>query len=73
MVPSGGGREEEEEEEKEKGKGDEEEDAAAAKEKEREKNGAVSQKNILEGLEDLPPEDEYSNLSVTSFMGSLGR
>lgn len=51
----------------------EEEDAAAARKKEKEKSGAVSQKNILDGLEDLPPEDEYSNLNLSSFMGSLGR
>lgn len=50
-----------------------EEDAAAAKRKEKEKTGAVNQKNILEGLEDLPPEDEYDNLNVSSFIGSLGR
>jgi len=49
-----------------------EEDAAAAKRKEKEKSGAVNQKNILEGLEDLPPEDEYENLNISSFIDSLG-
>lgn len=51
----------------------EEEDAAAAKKKEKEKNGHVSQKNILDGLEDLPAEEEYDNLNLSSFMGTLGR
>ena len=38
----------------------EEEDAAAAKKrKENGKSGKLSQKNILEGLEDLPAEEEY--------------
>lgn len=52
----------------------EEEDAAAAKKrKEKENASKLSQKNVLEGLEDLPGEDEYENLSLSSFMGSLGR
>ncbi|KAI5122989.1 hypothetical protein M0805_006867 [Coniferiporia weirii] len=52
----------------------EEEDAAAAKKmKEKEKAGQVNQKSILEGLEDLPEEEEYENLNLSSFMGSLGR
>lgn len=52
----------------------EEEDAAAArKRKEKEKSGKLSQKNILEGLEDLPQEEEYEGLNLSSFMGSLGR
>jgi TATA-binding protein-associated factor len=49
------------------------EDAAAAKKQAKEGAGPVSQKNVLEGLEDLPPEDEYSGLDLSSFMGSLGR
>ena len=48
----------------------EEEDAAASKKSEK-KAGPTSQKNILSGLEDLPPEDEYSSLDLSSFMGSL--
>ncbi|KAL5529004.1 hypothetical protein ACEPAG_4978 [Sanghuangporus baumii] len=52
----------------------EEEDAAAAKrQKEKEKSGRLGQKNILEGLEDLPTEEEYESLKLSNFMGSLGR
>lgn len=51
----------------------EEEDAAAAKKKAKESAGPVSQKNLLQGLEELPAEDEYQGLDLTSFMGSLGR
>ncbi|KAF9049234.1 SNF2 superfamily chromatin remodeling protein [Hymenopellis radicata] len=51
----------------------EEEDAAAAKKKAKESAGPVSQKNLLTGLEDLPPEEEYQGLDLSSFMGSLGR
>ena len=53
----------------------EEEDAAAAKKKTKEVRdtaGPVSQKNLLQGLEDLPAEDEYESLELSSFMGSLG-
>ncbi|KAF8744257.1 chromatin remodeling protein, partial [Rhizoctonia solani] len=53
----------------------EEEDAAAAAKKREEKKaaagGPISQKHILEGLEDLPGEDEYSNLGLDNFMDSL--
>jgi len=52
----------------------EEEDAlASAKAKAKESSGPVSQKNLLHGLEDLPTEDEYQGLDITTFMGSLGR
>ena len=52
----------------------EEEDAlAAAKVKAKELSGPISQKNLLQGLEDLPGEDEYQGLDISSFMGSLGR
>jgi TATA-binding protein-associated factor len=52
----------------------EEEDAiASAKTKAKEQSGAVSQKNVLQGLEDLPAEDEYEGLDLSSFMGSLHR
>lgn len=52
----------------------EEEDAvAAAKKKAKEASGPVSQKNVLQGLEDLPPEDEYEGLDLKTFMGSIGR
>ena len=49
----------------------EEEDAAAAAKKKEKDAAAFGQKNILKGLEDLPPEDEYSGLDLASFMGSL--
>ncbi|KAH7908585.1 hypothetical protein BJ138DRAFT_1157339 [Hygrophoropsis aurantiaca] len=48
------------------------EDAAAAKKKAKEVVGPVSQKNVLHGLEDLPAEEEYEGLDLSSFMGSLG-
>lgn len=52
----------------------EEEDAAAvAKKKAKESSGPATQKNVLQGLEDLPAEDEYESLDFSSFMGSLGR
>lgn len=52
----------------------EEEDAAAAtKRKLKESSGPVSQKNILNGLEDLPQEEEYQSLNLSSFMGSLAK
>lgn len=52
----------------------EEEDAlAAAKTKAKDQNGSLSQKNVLQGLEDLPTEDEYEGLDLSSFMGSLHR
>lgn len=52
----------------------EEEDAlAAAKAKTKDQTGTVSQKNVLQGLEDLPAEDEYEGLDLSSFMGSLRR
>lgn len=52
---------------------EEEDAAAAAKKKEKEAAGPANQKNVLRGLEDLPPEDEYQALDVSSFVGSLGR
>ena len=55
----------------------EEEDAAAAAKK-KDKDGAggsapFGQRNVLRGLEDLPPEEEYQELDLKSFMGSIGR
>jgi TATA-binding protein-associated factor len=41
--------------------------AAAAKE------GPVSQKNVLQGLEDLPTESEYADLDAAKFAASLTR
>ncbi|KAF8654075.1 hypothetical protein AX16_003608 [Volvariella volvacea WC 439] len=52
----------------------EEEDAlASARKRAKESAGPVSQKNVLIGLEDLPAEEEYEGLSLSSFMGSLGQ
>ncbi|KAH8102965.1 SNF2 chromatin remodeling protein [Cristinia sonorae] len=51
----------------------EEEDAAAARKKEKEAAANGKPKNVLHGLEDLPSEDEYQSLDISSFMGSLGR
>ncbi|KAG6818211.1 hypothetical protein H0H87_000116 [Tephrocybe sp. NHM501043] len=51
----------------------EEEDAAAAAKRAKEASGPVSQKNVLQGLEDLPAESEYEGLDLSSFMSSLGR
>jgi TATA-binding protein-associated factor len=51
----------------------EEEDAAAVAKKAKEPSGPVSQKNVLQGLEDLPAEEEYETLDLSAFMGSLGR
>ena len=31
------------------------------------------QKNILSGLEDLPTEEEYQELDLSSYMTSIGR
>ncbi|KAH7927090.1 hypothetical protein BV22DRAFT_1193901 [Leucogyrophana mollusca] len=45
---------------------------AAAKKKAKEASGPVTQKNVLQGLEDLPAEEEYEGLDLSSFMGSLG-
>lgn len=44
----------------------------APKKKENE-GGVGTSKNILDGLEDLPGEEEYQDLDMSSFMGSLGR
>ena len=51
----------------------ESEEALASKTKSKEQAGPASQKNVLQGLEDLPAEDEYEGLDLSSFMGSLGR
>ncbi len=49
----------------------EEEDAASSSRRKEKEKGSVSQKNALRGLEDLPPEEEYQGLDLSSFMGSL--
>ncbi|GBE82676.1 Probable helicase [Sparassis crispa] len=54
----------------------EEEDAAAAtkhKKKDKDASSLPGQRNVLRGLEDLPPEEEYEGLDLSSFMGSLGQ
>ena len=51
----------------------ESEEALASKTKSKEQAAPASQKNVLQGLEDLPAEDEYEGLDLSSFMGSLGR
>lgn len=51
-----------------------EEDAAASarrKAEESSSGGPVSQKSLLDGLEELPAEEEYSGLGVDSFMESM--
>jgi TATA-binding protein-associated factor len=49
------------------------EDLAAAKKAKKESNGPVSQKSVLQGLEDLPAESEYEGLDLSSFMSSLNK
>jgi TATA-binding protein-associated factor len=49
----------------------EEEDALAARKKANEVFGPVSQKSVLQGLEDLPAEEEYQSLDLSNFMSSL--
>jgi TATA-binding protein-associated factor len=34
-------------------------------------NGPVSQKSLLDGLEDMPNTDEYEGLGMDSFLGGL--
>lgn len=48
-----------------------EDEDAAAKKKAKDSSGPQSQKNVLHGLEDLPAEEEYEGLDLSSFMGSL--
>ena len=50
----------------------EEEDAAAAAKKKAQANKMTTTKNMLEGLDELPPEDEY-NFDLSSFLGTLGK
>ncbi|TFY59920.1 hypothetical protein EVJ58_g5470 [Rhodofomes roseus] len=51
----------------------ENEESAGAMKKEKELQALPGQRNVLKGLEDLPPEEEYEGLDLSSFMGSLGR
>lgn len=50
-----------------------EEDTEASKKKASEHRGALSQKDILNGLEELHGDDEYAEMNLESFMSSLGR
>lgn len=49
------------------------EDNAVTAKKAKDLSGPVNQKNVLQGLEDLPAEHEYEGLDLSSFMHSLGR
>lgn len=51
----------------------EEEDAGAAAKKTKQASKPITQKNVLQGLEDLPAEEEYEGLDLSSFMGSLSK
>lgn len=50
-----------------------EEGAAMEAKKAKEPSKPLTQKNVLQGLEDLPAEEEYQGLDLSSFMGSLGK
>jgi TATA-binding protein-associated factor len=50
---------------------EEQESAATDKKKGKDPSRPITQKNVLQGLEDLPAEDEYQGLDLSSFMGSL--
>jgi TATA-binding protein-associated factor len=52
-----------------------EEDTAAGKKAavNAKSNGTVSQKNILNALEELHDDDEYAEMNLQSFMSSIGR
>ncbi|KAG9012882.1 TATA-binding protein-associated factor mot1 [Tulasnella sp. 427] len=52
---------------------DDEDAMAKQKRKEADSNKPTTAKNVLEGLEDIPNEDEYESLNFSAFMGSLGR
>ncbi|KAF5391880.1 hypothetical protein D9757_001832 [Collybiopsis confluens] len=52
---------------------EEEDAAAAAAKKAREASGPASQQSILQGLEDLPSEEEYQDLDMSKFLGSIGK
>lgn len=51
----------------------EEEEAATSERKKKDSDRPVSQKELLAGLDDLPAEDEYQGLDLSSFLGSIGR
>ena len=49
------------------------EEEASSSKKERDSNLPAGQRNLLQGLDDLPAEEEYQDLELSSFMSSLGR
>ncbi|KAF9453249.1 SNF2 superfamily chromatin remodeling protein [Macrolepiota fuliginosa MF-IS2] len=51
----------------------EEEDVTTAAKKAKDASKPVTQKNVLQGLEDLPAEEEYEGLDLSTFMGSLSK
>jgi TATA-binding protein-associated factor len=51
---------------------DEEDAKIAAQKRDRKGAGPSGQKNPLQGVGDLPSEDEYSGLDLAHFMESLG-
>lgn len=48
-------------------------DESGSKKKKAESSAPASQKNVLEGLEDLPPDTEYDSLDLASFMGTIAK
>lgn len=50
-----------------------EQEDAVMSQKRKEKTDHTSQKHILEGLDDLPAEEEYDSLNLSSFMASIGQ
>lgn len=52
----------------------EEENAMAAAQKMKQSSSKpVTQKNVLQGLEDLPAEEEYESLDLSSFLDTLSK
>jgi TATA-binding protein-associated factor len=51
----------------------EDEEAATVERRKKDSDRPVSQKELLAGLDDLPAEDEYQGLNLSSFLGSIGR
>jgi TATA-binding protein-associated factor len=50
-----------------------EEDGSSRKKDADNQGIATPHKNILGGLEDLPTEEEYQDLDLSSYMSSIGR
>jgi len=50
------------------------EEDGTSKKKDKDNQGIASpHKNVLSGLEDLPAEEEYQDLDLSSYMSSIGR